>query len=83
MSDVTVKNVRFLKLSFVDEADKIVSIQFPNPREDLKLEHIEPVMDMIITKNFFLNNGVYLVKKSSAEVIERVVTTQDFEITVS
>lgn len=82
MAESTTTNVKFLKLTFNNSDNKSSSVQIPNPRADLALSHIETLMNLLIEKKFFEKNGVLLTKKKSAEIIERTVTTQEFDITL-
>ena len=74
-------NVKFLKMVFHNNFGSTTSVQVPNPRLDLEKHHIENLMDILISKNFFNRKGVTLLKKKSAEIVERTVTTQEFSIT--
>ena len=77
----TIKNVRFLKLSFEGlGSDKPFNFQIPHPREDLTKEIIEAAMNIFISTGIFEKEGIGLGRKLSAEIIERTVSTTDFDI---
>lgn len=77
----SVKNVRFLKLTFAGTSkDEKISFQIPHPREDLTKEVVEAAMNVIIETNIFQKKTVEARTKVSAEIIERTVHTTDFDI---
>lgn len=77
----SIKNIRFLKLTFGGNCEnEFISFQIPHPRKDLTKELVEAAMDVFVEKNIFNKVGVETYEKFSAEIIERTVTTTDFDI---
>lgn len=76
-----VKTVKFLKLTFTTELGKKRSMQIPYPKDDLDQAEILSVMkDVAQIKFFEFPNGDCFKDPYSAEVIERVTTTEEFDL---
>ena len=67
-----------LEMDFLDEFAKRVRISVDDPREDLAQLEIENAMDSIISHNIFQSNGVDLINKQSARIINTVVNEMEF-----
>ena len=61
-----------LVMTFKTEEGKKSTISLNNVREDLTGEEANSVMDTIISKNIFQTSSGDLVRKESAELVERV-----------
>ena len=58
-----------LRMSFLNQAGKTVSISLDNPKEALTTATVETAMDLVIAKNIFTTSGGDLVSKSDAKLI--------------
>jgi hypothetical protein len=63
-----------LRIRFRNQAGRIVSISFDNPRDDLTAAEVEAAMDLLIARNTFTSTGGDLVAKYDATVTDRTIT---------
>ena len=59
-----------LRMTFLNELNKQVSISLNNPNDDLTAVQVQGAMDTIIAKNVFDSSGGDLVSKVSAKIID-------------
>lgn len=62
-----------LVMKFVDEKGKKVNMSLSEIKEDLTSEEIEALMDVILDKKDSFKMDDKLVKKDSAQIVERTV----------
>jgi len=60
-----------LEMSFQNEAGRIARILVPDPRQDLTPQDIQPVMDLVVSKNIFSTSGGDIVKALGARILIR------------
>ncbi|MBE6047076.1 MAG: DUF2922 domain-containing protein [Clostridium sp.] len=63
-----------LTLTFICENGQKSSISIDGVKEDLTKEQVNSLMDIIVSKNIFLNKNGALVKKSGAQLTRKAVT---------
>lgn len=82
MATEKVETAKFLRLTFSTDGynKKIKYFDIPNPNDNLTKEQIAAAMNAYLKPGLWSKDGVILTGKKSAEVIERVITTQDFEV---
>lgn len=66
---------RTLRMVFLNQAGKNVTISLDNPRSDLTTAEIQTAMDLVIARNIFTSTGGDLVSKQDIKVIDS--TTDD------
>ncbi len=66
---------RTLRMVFLNEAGKNVTISLDNPRSDLTTAEVQTAMDLVIARNIFTGTGGDLVSKQDIKVIDS--TTDD------
>lgn len=69
-----------LILTFIDSADKKISISLDDPKLSVTEAEIKAAMDLVVAKNIFVFNGFNLVKTSSAQIFE--TTKTNFDLTL-
>ena len=67
-----------LEMDFLDGLNKKVRISVDEPLEELAQSEIESAMDSIISYNIFQSNGVDLVNKHSARIINTSINEMEF-----
>ncbi|KXG78370.1 hypothetical protein AN618_04360 [Fervidicola ferrireducens] len=60
-----------LELSFQNEAGRTARILIADPKENLTPEEVQPVMDLVVSKNIFSTSGGDIVKALGARIIIR------------
>ena len=68
-----------LRLTFLNQANRNVTLSLENPRDNLTAAEVQGVMDTIIAKNIFTSSGGDLVSKVSATIID-TTTTEQFNV---
>lgn len=69
---------KYLRMVFITEEDKKVSIRVTDPREDLQAQEVKEAMETVISKNAILTSSGDLVAIDSAVIVE--TTTTDLEV---
>ena len=69
-----------LVMSFKNELDRVVSISFDDPREDITEVEIKNFMDMVVEKKIFNPNGADIVAVVEAKVV--VTDTTEYDLVV-
>lgn len=59
-----------ISMVFLNQANKNVTLNLDNPRNNLTAAEVQAAMDTIITKNIFTSTGGDLVTKISARVVD-------------
>lgn len=60
-----------LELSFQNEAGRTARILIADPKENLTPAEVQPVMDLVVSKNIFSTSGGDIVKALGARIIIR------------
>jgi len=63
-----------LRMTFLNQANRNVTLSLDNPRDNLTAAEVQGVMDTIIAKNIFTSSGGDLVSKVSASIIDTTTT---------
>ena len=66
-----------LLMSFMTSSGRKVSLFVTDPREDVTETEIKEVMDLIIEKNIFANNGEDIVSAKDAKIVPKETTEFD------
>lgn len=61
-------------MTFLTEEGKKVSMSVKDPKENLTTEQVSAAMDKIISTNVFFTESGDLVKKDSANIVDRNVS---------
>ena len=69
-----------LLMTSKDEDEKKISLSVDDPREDITEAEIKTVMDLIVAKNIFAPNGMYLISAVEAKVVVTDTTPYDLVI---
>ena len=72
---MAITNNKVLRLTFLTNLGKTLTIIIPNPKPDLTKTEVENVMDTVIAKNIFMSSSGEIVAKRDARVID--TTTND------
>ncbi|TYP53799.1 DUF2922 domain-containing protein [Thermosediminibacter litoriperuensis] len=62
---------QILEMSFQNEAGRTTRILVPDPNENLTPQEIQPVMDLVVSRNLFATSGGDIVKALGARVLIR------------
>jgi len=63
-----------LRMAFINEANRNVTISLDNPKDDLTAAQVQAAMDLIIARNIFTSSGGDLVSKLNARIIDTTTT---------
>jgi len=66
---------RTLRMVFLNQAGKNVTITLDNPRSDVTTAQVQTAMDLVIARNIFTSTGGDLVSKQDIKIIDS--TTDD------
>jgi len=61
---------RTLRMVFLNQAGKNVTITLDNPRSDITTAEIQTAMDLVVARNIFTSAGGDLVSKQDIKVID-------------
>lgn len=63
-----------LRMTFLNQANKNVTLSLDNPRNNLTAAEVQGVMDTIIARNIFTSSGGDLAAKINARIIDTTTT---------
>ncbi|MGL5714634.1 MAG: DUF2922 domain-containing protein [Paraclostridium sp.] len=69
-----------LVMTFKDAMEDRVSLSVDEPRADVTEQEIKDVMDVVLLKNLFHNDGVSLVSSVEAKVV--VTDTTEYDLII-
>jgi len=61
---------RTLRMVFLNQAGKNVTISLDNPRSDITTAEVQTAMDMVVARNIFTSTGGDLVSKQDIKVTD-------------
>ncbi len=61
---------RTLRMVFLNQAGKNVTITLDNPRSDITTAEVQTAMDLVVARNIFTSTGGDLVSKQDIKVID-------------